>query len=347
MKNTSPITAIITTYKRPKCLQRAIASVLNQTYQNFQLYIYDDASNDGTREIVESFQQKDARIHYHCHDKNIGMMGNYQYAFSRVSSSFFSFLSDDDLLLPSFFETAMNGFRKSPEAGFFIGSSVFLSEKGKVVSVPISLWKKEGLLKPLETIKEMTRHFPPPTGILFRREVLDKVKVDTSNPVIWDLDFLLHTSAEFLAILSKKDVGIFFTHKGAFSSSQTSKTWEIGFEKMIHNFKDNSALSSEIKKEILNRISIYKKKYTQGFGIHYFRRKQFQEAYLSAKTFQKNYGKTFKNSAILLIGKTCHKLPFLFPLFYSAHCFKNAIKNRKLQSTYGHYAQFIYEKISN
>ena len=45
------VTALIVTYRRPEFLRRAILSVLGQTYSNLQLKIFDDASDDATRNI--------------------------------------------------------------------------------------------------------------------------------------------------------------------------------------------------------------------------------------------------------------------------------------------------------
>ena len=55
------ITIVIPTYERSILLKRAIKSVLNQTFTNFQICIYDNASNDNTKKIVEEFSQKDSK----------------------------------------------------------------------------------------------------------------------------------------------------------------------------------------------------------------------------------------------------------------------------------------------
>ena len=63
------ITTIIPTYRRPKLLQRAIRSVLNQTYPHFQVCIYDNASGDDTAAVVAEIAKGDPRVKYHCHPK--------------------------------------------------------------------------------------------------------------------------------------------------------------------------------------------------------------------------------------------------------------------------------------
>jgi glycosyltransferase involved in cell wall biosynthesis len=56
------ISVIIPTYNRANLLPRWIKSVLNQTYQDFELIVVDDGLTDSTRELVEEFQKKDSRI---------------------------------------------------------------------------------------------------------------------------------------------------------------------------------------------------------------------------------------------------------------------------------------------
>lgn len=51
------ITTILPTYRRPQLLKRAIESVLKQTMQDFNLYIFDNASQDETPEIVSKYQR--------------------------------------------------------------------------------------------------------------------------------------------------------------------------------------------------------------------------------------------------------------------------------------------------
>src|SRR5437016_10001362 len=97
------IATIIPTYRRPKLLQRAIRSVLNQTYPHVQIRVYDNSSGDETASVVAELAKKDPRVKYHCHSQNIGSFKNFEYGLKQVDTEWFSILSDDDLILPEFY----------------------------------------------------------------------------------------------------------------------------------------------------------------------------------------------------------------------------------------------------
>ena len=79
------ISVIVTTYNRSSLLIETINSILNQTYQNFELIIVDDGSTDNTEELVKKIP--DARVKYikidHCggpaRPRNIGIKDDNPY----------------------------------------------------------------------------------------------------------------------------------------------------------------------------------------------------------------------------------------------------------------------------
>lgn len=218
------ITTVITTYHRPLLLKRAIRSVLNQTYSEFQICIYDNGSDRETEEVVQEFLRIDPRIKYHRHPENIGMMANYKYAFDRIETQFFSFLSDDDYLLPCFYETALNNFMKHPDAAFSACGILQLYENGNFAGDPLSLWQFDGYYLPGDGLIEMLKtrqRFPIPVGILFRKEVIKEISPNYSEDVdfFWDPEFLMRIAGRFPIVIAKKHCGVYSAHSGSYSSS--------------------------------------------------------------------------------------------------------------------------------
>jgi len=113
MMETKLVSVIIPTYNRAEMLREAIESVLNQTYENFELLILDNCSPDHTSDVVASFN--DLRIKYLRHQCNIGSAGNYTYGLYLAKGKYVSFLPDDDRYAQKFLANRMACFETNPE----------------------------------------------------------------------------------------------------------------------------------------------------------------------------------------------------------------------------------------
>jgi glycosyltransferase involved in cell wall biosynthesis len=105
-----PLFSIITaTYNRVHLLPRAVKSVLNQTYQNFELIIVDDGSTDNTEDVCRCFS--DHRVRYHKQTPNRGVLAARNKALDLATGDYVAILDDDDELVPQALETALANFR--------------------------------------------------------------------------------------------------------------------------------------------------------------------------------------------------------------------------------------------
>jgi glycosyltransferase involved in cell wall biosynthesis len=90
------VSICIPTYNRPNLIGKLLDSILNQTYQDFEVIITDNSDNSLTQSLVQSKYQ-DARIRYFKNTKNLGMGGNTRRALDLIQGDFFTFTPDDDL----------------------------------------------------------------------------------------------------------------------------------------------------------------------------------------------------------------------------------------------------------
>ncbi|MBF2006064.1 MAG: glycosyltransferase [Chlorogloeopsis fritschii C42_A2020_084] len=96
------ISVCIPTFNRIKLLSEAIQSVLQQSYQDFEIIVCDDGSQDGTPKLISQYTDK--RIRYIRHSQHIGKSNNMRSGFKAATSEYFVKFDDDDRLTPNFLE---------------------------------------------------------------------------------------------------------------------------------------------------------------------------------------------------------------------------------------------------
>jgi glycosyltransferase involved in cell wall biosynthesis len=91
-------------YNGEGTLERAILSLLNQTYSNFKILISDNASEDRTSIICQRLCKLDQRIVYVRQDTNIGIGKNFEYVYRNLDEEYFMWASADDRWSRNFLE---------------------------------------------------------------------------------------------------------------------------------------------------------------------------------------------------------------------------------------------------
>ena len=101
--------SVITVCKNSaKTIEETIQSVIYQTYSNIEIIISDNHSMDCTEEIIQDLLRERNNIRFFKHEKNIGMVGNWNFCLEQAGGKFFLMLSDDDLLEKTAIEKMVN-----------------------------------------------------------------------------------------------------------------------------------------------------------------------------------------------------------------------------------------------
>lgn len=248
------ITTIIPTYRRPVKLRQVILSALHQTYKNIQVCVYDNASGDETASVVSEITKFDSRVKYHCHSENIGSFNNFQFGLKRVDTPYFSFLSDDDLLLPDFYETSISNFESHPDAIFFAGD-VFIVGHNDILAPMIHEYWTPGFYQPPDGLRKVLEHrITAWTGILFKKDVTEYIGyLDEETGMYAEFDYIYRISARYPFIVSKHPCAVFDAEsskvktKYRFTTPYTFDSRWPGILKMTKNITDDKNLPIELR----------------------------------------------------------------------------------------------------
>ena len=134
--NVGLVSIITPVYNSEKFLNKCIDSILNQTYNNFELILVDDGSADKSLQICDEYARKDSRIVV-IHQKNQGQAVARNKALDICKGDYISFIDSDDYLKRNFLETYMHAAQKK-DADIIVGGYI-RDVNGKLSETPIDV----------------------------------------------------------------------------------------------------------------------------------------------------------------------------------------------------------------
>ncbi len=124
------VSIITPSYKSEKFISDTIETVLNQTYQNWEMIIVDDKSPDNSNKIIEQYVKKDSRIKLIKLEKNSGPAMARNKAIEKAQGRYIAFLDADDLWKSEKLEKQIK-FMQENELVFTYSSYDLIDEDGK------------------------------------------------------------------------------------------------------------------------------------------------------------------------------------------------------------------------
>ena len=240
-KRKSPLVSIIMNcHNGEKFLNKSLKSVLNQTYNNWELIFWDNLSNDRSSLILKSF--KDKRIRYFKSKKFSTLYEARNLAIKKAKGDYVSFLDTDDVWLKNKIRVQVNFFQKNKKFNIIYSNYYVLDQ---IKNEKYIRYKKN--LNSGRITQDLLNNYTIGIGTAcVKKKIFDKQKFNKKYNIIGDFDFFVK--------LSKKN--------------------EIGYIKKplfvyrIHTLNYSTKNLNEFKLEFDNWIRINKYKYEKlGFSL--------------------------------------------------------------------------------
>jgi glycosyltransferase involved in cell wall biosynthesis len=121
----SPLVSIgIPTFNRASSLIKSVDAALQQTYQNIEIIISDNASTDDTQSICEKFVETNKNITYIRQQSNVGAVNNFNEVLRYSTGKYFMWLADDDWIDPIYVCECAKELIEHPEYSLVVGKTV-------------------------------------------------------------------------------------------------------------------------------------------------------------------------------------------------------------------------------
>lgn len=292
------VSILIPVYNRELLLEECIESTLNQTYDNFEVVIVDNASTDRTWEVCQAWAMRDERIRIFRNDENLGPVRNWQRCLDEATGEFCKFLFSDDKLMPDCLDRMVKVMTTS-NCGVVV-SSVLVGTSEKTATTYYKQQHLRSISHP-EYLNDVLvdGSLPVSPGATLLRTELARTTLKTDFPTRTkrryashgagpDLMLILSSINSSVAIAIDEPLSFFRAHPDSLTLSKMKTEVSDSYRSVIA-----WVLQSEYSKKQRDRY----------IALEWLRQIKLQRKFISLTTFSKEYegkGGLFENATLLI-----------------------------------------------
>lgn len=183
--NNIKVDILMATYNGEKYIRQQIDSILNQTYSNFDLIIYDDCSKDNTRAIIEEYVKKDKRVKIIFGKKNIGSTKAFEKLYNISDAEYFMFCDQDDVWLQNKVEKSLNKICKTKKLLVFTDLKV-VNKKLDIISESFFSLMKMDCNRVYNWKKAILGNVAPGCTMIINKEIKKYIKIIPQGYILHD-----------------------------------------------------------------------------------------------------------------------------------------------------------------
>ena len=170
------VSIIIPVFNGSRFLCETVASVFNQSFDDFELLIINDGSTDDTKEIVIALQKEYGRIRYF-EKENSGVSATRNFGLAKTKGEFVVFLDADDLMHPDFLQLRVDLLNQNTHLGFCGSEIELIDEDSKPIKKALPLRAPAGKTIMEEILFYQQGIATVPSNFMFRKETLIKHQI--------------------------------------------------------------------------------------------------------------------------------------------------------------------------
>jgi len=125
------VTIGVPVYNGGRYLERALDSLMAQTFQDLEIVVSDNASTDDTLDIVRRAAARDPRVRYSVNSENRGLVWNHRRVLALARGTYFMFAPHDDWFAPQYVERAVEVLDHNPEVTWAYAETILVDEEGR------------------------------------------------------------------------------------------------------------------------------------------------------------------------------------------------------------------------
>lgn len=226
MRGNKKVSIVLPVYNGEQCVGKAIESILNQTYSNWELIAVNDCSTDGTLAVLEKYEKQDERIRIVNNPVNLKLPHTLNIGFAQARGEYYTWTSDDNLYKENAIEQMIKALEANPKFDMVYANYTNMDENDQGLN-DVELGEPEQL--PMGNVVGAC--------FLYTREIAKRVgEYDVNLFLAEDYDYWIRI-LRVGKILHIKEVLYFYRrHGGSLSSTQKDRISGQTYKMLEKNF---------------------------------------------------------------------------------------------------------------
>lgn len=173
---------VIANYNHGSFLEKAILSILNQNFSDYEIILIDGGSIDNSIDVIEKYK---CHLSWWVSEKDNGQSNAFNKGFAKANGKFYTWLNADDILMPDTLNKVYKYCQKNPQCLWVTGNTIFYNSDERII------WCSNGL----PFVKYLNKQWPvtvgSPTSFFHRNIFVEAGGFDESFHIAMDSDLWL------------------------------------------------------------------------------------------------------------------------------------------------------------